>query len=175
MPMFYIPKPRRFHYEPRFYDPEKERWEALKMQHALRNEATPDVAVGDDGVQQTTDDKELEYFEQRVRSFDELSTYKKSKLTWRDMFRKREMPQFKYTPRFADSPTPTAKSDTNAEERLEEARQRSIRIKRRFDVSRTLQRKQQTVWVKVALVLMVFYLVYRFYGPITRFLYNIVF
>ena len=34
MPMFYTPKPRQFKYRPRFYDPEKERWEALKQKYA---------------------------------------------------------------------------------------------------------------------------------------------
>ena len=35
MPMFYTPKPRQFRYQPRFYDPEKEKWEALKAKYAL--------------------------------------------------------------------------------------------------------------------------------------------
>ena len=173
MPLFYIPKPRRFQYEPRFYDPDKERWEAMKARHALQND---DGQTMDDSVTTgpETADKELEYFQERVRRFDELSTHQRSRLTWRDMFRKREMPEFHYTPRFIESGE-LRKEETDAEERLEEARRRAIRIKRRFDVSRTLQRKQQAVWVKVALVLVAFYLVYRFYGPITQFLLRLFF
>ena len=38
MPMFYTPKPRQFRYQPRFYDPEKEKWEALKAKYALERE-----------------------------------------------------------------------------------------------------------------------------------------
>ena len=34
MPMFYIPKPRQFKYQPRFYDPKKERWEELKRKYS---------------------------------------------------------------------------------------------------------------------------------------------
>lgn len=161
MPMFYIPKPRRFRYEPRFYDPDKERWEALKAAHALSTDNPAGVS-----------DEELEYFQEKVRRMDESPA--KSKITWKDAFRKREMPQFHYTPRFsADAAAPSTATDTA--ERLEEARQRTLRIKRRFDVNRDLQRKQQGVWIKVALVLMVFYLVYRFYGPLTQFIYNIFF
>ena len=36
--MFEVAKPRRFHYEPRFYDPEKEKWEALKKKYAIEKE-----------------------------------------------------------------------------------------------------------------------------------------
>ena len=163
MPMFYIPKPRRFHYEPRFYDPQKERWEALKAKYALENENPEGVS-----------DEELEYYEAKVRRMDEADT-KKYKLTWKDAFRKREMPQFHYTPRFAEGQPATDERVDNAAERVEQAKERHIRIKRRFDANRVLQRKQQTVWVKVAAVLMVFYLVYRFRGPITQFLLNLFF
>lgn len=159
MPLFYIPKPRRFHYEPRFYDPQKERWESLKAQHALEDEQPEGVS-----------DEELEYFEAKVRRMDDLSEHKSRKLTWKDAFRKREMPQFHYTPRFATDTEATEEKPADAMERIDEARQRKIRIKRRFDAQRVLQRKQQGVWIKVALVLMVFYLVYRFYGPIVEFL-----
>ena len=166
MPLFYIPKPRRFHYEPRFYDPRKEQWEALKAKYALEN-PNPEGAS----------DEELEYFEEKVRRMDELSTRSKSKLTWKDAFRKREMPQFNYTPRFdengelkAANAKPRAE---NAEERLDQAKDHHVRIRRRFDASRVLQRKQQTVWIKVAAVLMVCYLVYRFYGAIVQFIYNL--
>lgn len=164
MPMFYIPKPRRFHYEPRFYDPKKERWEALKAKHALGKENPEGVS-----------DEELEYFEDKVRRMED-TTAQKYKLTWKDAFRKREMPQFHYTPRFADTTAqPTDTSSTDATERMEQAKQRHIRIKRRFDLNRDFQRKQQSVWIKVAVVLMVFYLVYRYYGAIMAFIYKLFF
>ena len=165
MPLFYIPKPRRFNYQPRFYDPQKERWEALKAKYAFDKENPKGAS-----------DEEMEYFEGRVRTFDELSNHKSSHLTWRDLFRRREMPEFHYTPRFnTDSQRLVGEPPDTATERVEEAMERHIRIKRRFDVNRTLQRKQQNVLVKVALVLMVFYLVYRFYTPLTKFIYNIFF
>lgn len=162
MPMFYIPKPRRFHYEPRFYDPNKERWEALKAKYA------------DDKEVNGVSNEELEYFQEKVRQLDGKSN--SHKLTWKDAFRKREMPQFHYTPRFSAEPLPQATAETtDAAERVEQAKERHIRIKRRFDLNRSFQRKQQAVWIKVAVVLMVFYLVYRYYGAITRFIYNLFF
>ncbi len=167
MPLFYIPKPRRFHYEPRFYDPRKEKWEALKAKYADEQQ-TRQAAELQEG--------ELEYFEEKVRQLERSDRQKNRGLTWKDAFRKREMPQFHYTPRFSTDVQQTASehSDT-ATERVEEAKERHFRIKRRFDLSHSFQRKQQSVWVKVAVVLMIFYLVYRFYGAITSFIYNLFF
>ncbi len=164
--MFYIPKPRRFNYQPRFYDPQKERWEQLKAKYALDKENPEGVS-----------DEEMEYFEAKVRRMDDLSEKKSHKLTWKDAFRKREMPEFHYTPRFSSDGEGAAVGEkpSDAFERIDEARQRKIRIKRRFDATRVTQRKQQTGWVKVALVLMVFYLVYRFYGVILQFIYKLFF
>ena len=164
MPLFYIPKPRRFNYQPRFYDPQKERWEALKAKYADGQQAS-----ATSGLQEG----ELEYFEEKVRQLERNDKHKNRGLTWKDAFRKREMPQFHYTPRFSSGATETVEEKpTDTFERIDEARQRKIRIKRRFDLSRSFQRKQQPVWVKVALVLVVFYIVYRTYVPITQFLYK---
>ena len=146
MPMFYTPKPRQFRYIPRFYDPEKERWEALKQkyadEHRMKSDqcsvtsdqcadaATATAPLTTDHWPLATDDKDLEYFQRRVR---ELDREKSSKLTWKDLFRKREMPTFNYQPRFQQ--TDTAAESTG--EHLAEFKKRGIKIKRRFDVSDT--------------------------------------
>ena len=145
--MFEVEKPRRFHYEPRFYDPEKEKWEALKYKYAAerekkeQTEAVPPADSGDGAGQDS--DKELQYFEQRVRDLDKRTREESSKLTWRDLFRKREMPKFNYQPRFsAGVPTASesaapADAATPAADLVEKYRQnrRRIKIKRRFDIS----------------------------------------
>ena len=121
MPMFYTPKPRQFSYKPRFYDLEKEKWAALKQKYAderaLREESEAAAATGDGN-------DELAYFQRRVRELD--SSHRKG-LTWRDAFRKREMPQFHYEPRFSGSEG----QDTG--ERVQSFKSRGISIKRRFD------------------------------------------
>lgn len=138
MPLFETPKPKQFNYRPRFYDPEKERWEALKQKYAderalkaLRDNPPQTEAAGisaePDAVAAT--DADLEYFQRRVR---DLDRQERSKLTWKDMFRKREMPQFHYTPRFA------AGSDTAAvstDEPTLAERRSSLKIRHRFDTS----------------------------------------
>ncbi len=121
--MFYTPKPRQFKYNPRFYNPEKEKWEALKQKYADER-AAREAAQSDASDGQTTD--ELAYFQRRVR---ELDRDKNKGLTWKDLFRKREMPTFNYQPRFASSDT----QDTG--EHLNEFKKRGVNIKRRFDPS----------------------------------------
>lgn len=135
MPMFYTPKPRQFHYTPRFYDPEKERWEALKQKYAdekaleeLRAEA---AEASHDTPQQESDDVDLAYFQQRVRELDRKEKHKG--LTWKDMFRKREMPKFNYQPRFSAAETEGEKLGTG--EHIAEFKKRGVKIKRRFDVT----------------------------------------
>jgi len=135
MPLFETPKPRQFRYKPRFYDPEKERWEALKQKYAderLRAElaeageamdTTADTAAGD-----ATGDADLEYFQRRVR---EMDRSKSSRLTWKDMFRKREMPRFNYQPRFAHGET-TGDEKTGTAEHIAQFKNRGIKIRRRF-------------------------------------------
>lgn len=161
MPLFYIPKPRQFHYQPRFYDPEKERWEALKQKYA------------DETGQKGATEADLEYFEQRVRN---LEKPERSKLTWKDMFRKREMPKFEYKPRFSSDghePAPDVQEAPAA--RVQHYKDEHTKIKRRYDFSGQFERKQQSVWVKVAVAVVAVYLVYRYYGDIVAFLYNLVF
>ena len=135
MPMFYTPKPRQFHYTPRFYDPEKERWEALKQKYAdekaleeLRAEA---AEAGHDTPLQESDDVDLAYFQRRVRELDRKEKHKG--LTWKDVFRKREMPKFNYQPRFSAAETEGEKIGTG--EHIAEFKKRGVKIKRRFDVT----------------------------------------
>ena len=133
------------------------------------------VNTTDTGETTISDDKELAYFQEKVRQMEHKDKEKSRGLTWKDAFRKREMPEFHYTPRFQNMPDAEAKPADTAEQRLADAKERNIRIKRRFDVNRTFQRKQQSVWIKVAVVLMIFYLVYRYYGAITQYIYNLFF
>lgn len=133
--MFYTPKPRQFKYRPRFYDPEKERWEALKQKYADERAAaemhtpppygSPSPNLGEEPDGQ---DFDLEYFQRRVR---ELDRSERSKLTWKDAFRKREMPKWNYQPRFAST------ENEGTGEHLAEFKRRGVNIKRRFDVSDT--------------------------------------
>lgn len=140
--MFEVDKPRRFHYEPRFYDPEKEKWEALKKKYAIEQEKK-------EAMEQATDNgeekDELAYFEKRVRDLDKEERNQSAKMTWKDLFRKREMPKFNYTPRFSGSATATASEASNAEvssqdesltEKYRQAKHQ-IKIRRRFDISDT--------------------------------------
>jgi len=132
MPMFYTPKPRQFRYQPRFYDPEKEKWEALKAKYALERELAekeeePKHLEYSDYSDDS--DKELAYFQRRVREIDREE--KHHKLTWKDMFRKREMPTFNYQPRFAT----TESTEQSTGEHLTNFKKRSTKIKRRFDIT----------------------------------------
>ena len=127
MPMFYTPKPRQFKYRPRFYDPEKERWEALKQKYADEHRVEP-VTGGQESVAVDSDDKDLEYFERRVR---ELDRSERGKLTWKDAFRKRKMPTWNYQPRFAST------EEEGMGEHIAHFKKRGMSIKRRFDVSDT--------------------------------------
>ena len=127
MPMFYTPKPRQFKYRPRFYDPEKERWEALKQKYTDEHRVEP-VTGGQESVAVDSDDKDLEYFERRVR---ELDRSERGKLTWKDAFRKREMPTWNYQPRFAST------EEEGTGEHIAHFKKRGMSIKRRFDVSDT--------------------------------------
>lgn len=156
--MFEVEKPRRFHYEPRFYDPEKEKWEAMKKRYAIEQErrdaqiqAAADAALDDDAAaKKDGENDELAYFEQRLKDVERQRADRSSQLGWRDMFRKREMPKFNYQPRFVngvDTKAPTAENNTNEPasdavadktlaEKYRDNRYR-IKIKRRFDISDT--------------------------------------
>lgn len=123
--MFEVPKPRQFHYAPRFYDPEKERWEALKQKYADEHPAS------DDTEPTTVDGDDLAYFEERVRQLDRERRQQPQPLSWRDLFRKREMPQFHYTPRFNEDG-----SEIETAPAMEEpTRRHNIKIRRRFDIT----------------------------------------
>lgn len=142
MPMFYIPKPRQFTYRPRFYDPEKERWEALKQKYAderaleeLRATPSPTLPETTVTAEGATDD-ELAYFERRVREFDREERRGSRKLTWKDLFRKREMPKFEYKPRFSsDAQEPVSARADTPNERVREFKRRTTKIKRRYDIA----------------------------------------
>ncbi len=140
--MFYTPKPRQFHYQPRFYDPEKERWEALKQKYAderalreameqaeeLESQQPAEVSAGADN--------DLEYFQRRVRELDREE--KRRGLTWKDMFRKREMPKFHYQPRFQSTDSTESAAEGGEQgigEHLAEFKKRGVKIKRRFDIT----------------------------------------
>ena len=125
MPMFYTPRPRQFNYRPRFYDPEKERWEALKQKYADERAKADNAESAENNTSAETN-ADLAYFQRRVR---ELDRSESRNLTWKDAFRKREMPKWNYQPRFADS----GNKDTG--EHLNSFKQGTSKIKRRFDVS----------------------------------------
>lgn len=149
MPMFYTPKPRQFRYQPRFYDPEREKWEALKAKYALERELEetrktenevevadiPDIPDGSDLTDLTDGaDNELAYFQRRVREIEREE--KRQGLTWKDLFRKREMPTFNYQPRFSASEKQQAESgEQGTGEHLASFKKRNAKIKRRFDVA----------------------------------------
>lgn len=145
--MFEVEKPRRFHYEPRFYDPEKEKWEALKKKYAIRKELEESRLKKEEAAAKGEGQEEdLEYFEQRVRTIDRQKREESSRLTWRDLFRKREMPKFNYQPRFSDTAVDIRNSSSeqasqdvlnSADEVVEKYRQpnHKIKIRRRFDIS----------------------------------------
>lgn len=139
MPMFYTPKPRQFHYQPRFYDPEKEKWESLKKKYSdEQKKATQCNVVNVTGNIDDTDDgnKDLAYFEHRVREMDRKERAKHAKLNLSDLFRKREMPTFNYQPRFADNGG-TEQLDSTPDTEGEEVmrRIRKHKIQRRFDIT----------------------------------------
>ena len=164
--MFEVEKPRRFHYEPRFYDPEKEKWEALKKKYApgVRadiqehgDRADNQEPVGDpvSGPTVSGTEEGLEYFEGRLRELDREKREASARLTWRDLFRRREMPRFEYQPRFSpvsgqtvSSTQPVGKAtgtdatgtDATGTEGAElvkkyGAPRHKIKIRRRFDIA----------------------------------------
>lgn len=121
MPMFYTPKPRQFHYKPRFYDPEKEEWEKLKTKYRLEH----GLPLDDNALKESTetsqtsdDDKDLAYFQRKVREIDKKDRASSQRLTISDLFRKREKPQFHYVSCFdsegniIDTPSQTTREAT---------------------------------------------------------------
>lgn len=140
--MFEVEKPRRFHYEPRFYDPEKEKWEALKKKYAIEREKE-DAAKAEAGEKPEsgeTDEVDIGYFENRLRELDRQRRETSSRLTWRDLFRRREMPKFEYHPRFSSGVAETQdapEAQENGDRLMEKyaTPRHKIKIRRRFDIS----------------------------------------
>lgn len=139
--MFEVEKPRRFHYEPRFYDPEKEKWEAVKSKYANKENAKDAASTEAQTVLPDSKevDADLEYFERKVRDINLKEKEKSSKLSWKDLFRKREMPTFNYQSRLnlnnsvQDSTDVPVIDETLADKYRQSKRQ--IKIRRRFDIS----------------------------------------
>lgn len=141
MPLFFTPKPRKFHYDPRFYDPEKEKWEALKQKYAdekQQEQSAADATAQSTASSASDDDENLRYFEDKVRNMERRK--KQQLLGWKDLFRKREMPTFNYQPRFQQGVSTTANNDAPAEdddiaEKYGTAESKHhVRIKRRYDI-----------------------------------------
>ena len=159
MPMFYVPKPRQFNYRPRFYDPRKERLEQLKRKYAKNPE----------GASQ----EDVEYFEQRVRELD--STGQRSKLTWKDMFRKRQMPKFEYKSRFLTVEEAQSELPDTATERVKQFKEEHTRIKRRLDFHKDFTRERRRIGVVVSVVVICGFFLYRYHDVIVRGIYNFFF
>lgn len=106
--MFYTPKPRQYHYKPRFYDPEREDWELLKAKYNLDENGNPRTPIEEKTTtvaidQQATEDQDLEYFQRRLREIERKEREEKQKIGLADLFRKRERPQFHYVSRFDEN------------------------------------------------------------------------
>ena len=94
---FYTPKPRQFNYNPRFYDPEREKFEDLKAKYKLKNNYDEISNVEND---------DLAYFQTKIKSFERNK--RNSNFSIGSLFKKKEMPKFNYKPRFAQNcETPT--------------------------------------------------------------------
>lgn len=136
--MFEVEKPRQFHYEPRFYDPEKEKWEALKHKYDRLREPGEEKPT-DTTEASDTGDADLEYFEKKVREIDRQRLEESHKLTWQDLFRKRQMPKFNYQSRFTGAANSSEKEELPAvDPTLAEkyrAQKHKIKIHRRFDIA----------------------------------------
>lgn len=159
MPMFYVPKPRQFNYRPRFYDPRKERLEELKRKYA----AHPDGASQED----------VEYFEQQVREID--NEKQRSKLTWKDMFRKRQMPKFDYKSRFLTEQEAMDEGPDSNTARIKQFKEEHTRIKRRLDFHKDFTRERRRIGVVVAVVVICGFFLYRYRDVIIGGIYNFFF
>lgn len=159
MPMFYVPKPRQFNYRPRFYDPRKERLEELKRKYA----AHPDGASQED----------VEYFEQQVRELD--NEKQRSKLTWKDLFRKRQMPKFEYKSRFLTEQQAMEEGPDSNTARIKQFKEEHTRIKRRLDFHKDFTRERRRIGVVVAVVVICGFFLYRYRDVIIGGIYNFFF
>lgn len=140
--MFYTPSPRKFHYTPRFYDPEKEEWNKMKERYGIDGKAPvtskgleADEARADEAERTAAKDemaKEIAYFEARERELERKEKARAAKFGWKDLVRKREMPTFNYKPRFQEggSLADPVKNEL-------ELGKKKKRISRRFDIEDT--------------------------------------
>lgn len=100
---FYTPKPRQFRYSPRFYDPEREKFEELKAKYKLDHNYDDIPTEGD---------SELAYFQSRVRAFDRKKETEGFGIG--SIFKRKKMPTFNYKPRFSQDTTENVtKPETN--------------------------------------------------------------
>lgn len=136
MPMFFTPTPRQFHFEPRFYNPEKEKWEQLKKKYETADASNENERTQSSATESDIADADLAYFESKVRALDREKKSKTSKLTWRDLFHKREMPTFNYQPRFSGS-APEGESASTQDTVSNTQARKNVKIKRRFDMEDT--------------------------------------
>ena len=129
--MFNTPSPRKFHYEPRFYDPEKEKWEAMKKKYSDKqeNKKSDDTNSKKELVSNNAD---LEYFERKVRQLDREEHQKHSRMGVQDIFKKRAMPKFNYQPRYGNSTTMDENENPTINIRKPSSQ---IKIKRKFDIA----------------------------------------
>lgn len=112
MGMFYTPKPRRFDYQPRFYDPKKEELEKAKRRYA------------DTNASEAVSDSDLDYYKSVVESFDKPADKPKSAA---GIFRRKELPTFNYKPRFSGN-----RADSAAEVAAEPEAERHYAKKLKF-------------------------------------------
>ena len=132
--MFNTPSPRKFHYEPRFYDPEKEKWEAMKKKYADKREADEKSTNAEHSETDTKiDNADLAYFENKVRQLDREKRKQNSHMGVQDIFRRREMPKFNYQPRYSSNST-TEDEDGNPVINIRKPSSQ-IKIKRKFDIA----------------------------------------
>lgn len=128
MPLFSTPKPRQFHYKPRFYNPEHEKWEALKQKYADEKAKENETSLSSN-----EDNKDLEYFQAKVRKINRDEQRTSPKLGFQDLYKKRKMPTFNYQPRFSNTED-DANNEENTQQRVNLRRPSSIKIRRRFDI-----------------------------------------
>ena len=104
---FYTPKPRQFKYSPRFYDPEREKFEELRNKYNLdTNYEKLSDATAD----------ELAYFKSKLKTYDKKKN--SSDFAWSFIFKKKEMPTFNYKPRFAENMTEEEKNKLTADNKV---------------------------------------------------------
>lgn len=134
MPMFYTPSPRKFHYQPRFYDPEKEKLEQMKAKYAaIREEKEQNGEPSDI-------DQELAYYKSRISEMEKRDKKESSQFSMKDLVRRREMPKFNYTPRFSGGTLDQDGQSVHNQEISDEdrsilERMKNNKFKRRYDIS----------------------------------------